>query len=91
MSLEEFKKYYLEIHAPLFKSLFPEVRRYVINLALSRGKEAPYDAVTEIYWDDLASIIGVAKSDAYKNVIRPDEDRFIESMQVVLTEEFPQK
>jgi len=91
MSFEEFKKYYLEVHAPLFKRLFPEVRKYVVNLALQRGKPTLYDAVAEIYWDDFETIVKAAKSDTYKNIIRPDEQEFIGSMEVVLTEELPQK
>ena len=93
MTFEEFKKYYLEVHAPLIKKSFPEIRKYVVNLALQRGKETPYDAVTEIYWDDIETIIRVAKSDTFKNVIMPDEDKFgdRQSGVVVLTEEYPQK
>lgn len=91
MNFEEFKKHYLEVHAPLFKKLFPEVRKYVVSLALQRGKETPYDAVTEVYWDDFATIVKAAKSDTYKNIIRPDEERFAAPMEVVLTEEYPQK
>lgn len=93
LSFAEFKKYYLEKHAPLVKSSFPEIRKYLINFALQRGKETPFDAITELYWDDFETLVKIAKSDTYRRVIVPDEDKFIDrqSVQVILTEEFPQK
>jgi len=91
MSFADFKKHYLETHAPLFKGLFPKVQKYIVNLAMQRGKETPYDAITEIYWENFEAIIEAVKSEAYKNSIRPDEETFIGSMQAVLVEEYPQK
>lgn len=91
MSFEEFKKYYLEVHAPLARKSFPEMRKYVVNFALRRGKETRYDAITEIYWDDFETIVKIAKSDAYQKVIRPDEEKFAAPMEIILTEEYPQK
>lgn len=91
LSFDEFKKHYFEVHAPLVKKSFPEIRKYVVNLALQRGKEAPYDAITEIYWDNFETLLKIAKSDTYKNVIRPDEEKFLGEAQVILTEEHIQK
>ena len=93
MSFEDFKKHYMEVHAPLVKKSFPEIRKYIVNLVLQRGKETPFDAVTEICWDDIDTIVRVAKSDTFKNVIMADEEKFIErsSAVVVLTEETIQK
>lgn len=91
LTFEEFQKHYLEVHAPLVKNSFPEIRKYVVNLAIQRGKETPYDAVTEIYWDDFGTVVKIAKSDIYKNMISPDEKKFIGKMEVILTEEHPQK
>ncbi len=93
MSFDEFKKHYLEVHAPLVMNSFPEIRKYVVSLALQRGKETAYDAITEIYWDDLETIVTIAKSDVYKNDIVQDEERFMQrdALQVILTEEYPQK
>jgi uncharacterized protein (TIGR02118 family) len=91
MSFEEFKKYYLEHHAPLVMKTFPEMRKYVVNMVVQRGKPTPCDAVTEICWDNLESLVKLAKSDTYNKVIRPDEERFVGSMEVILTEEFIQK
>lgn len=91
LTFEEFQKHYLEVHAPLVKNSFPEIRKYVVNLAIQRGKETPHDAVTEIYWDDFGTVVKIAKSDTYKNVIRRDEEKFIGAAEVILTEEYPQK
>ena len=93
MTFDEFKKHYLEVHAPLVMKSFPEIRKYVVSLALQRGKETAYDAITEIYWDDLETIIKIAKSDVYKNDIVQDEERFMQrdALHVILTEEYPQK
>ena len=91
MSFEEFKKYYFEVHAPLVKKSFPEISKYVVNLVLQRGKETPYDAITEIGWPDFETLLKIAKSDTYKNVIRPDEEKFLGDSQVILTEECIQK
>jgi uncharacterized protein (TIGR02118 family) len=93
MSFEDFKKHYMEVHAPLVKKSFPEIRKYIVNLVLQRGKETPFDAVTEICWDDIDTIVRVAKSDTFKNVIMADEEKFIDrsSVVVILTEETIQK
>jgi uncharacterized protein (TIGR02118 family) len=93
LSFEEFKKYYLEKHAPLVKNSFPEIRQYRINFVLQRGKETPFDAITEICWDNLESLKKLAQADIYKNSIIPDEEKFIDrkNVQVILTEEYLQK
>lgn len=93
MSFEEFKKHYLEVHAPLVKRSFPEIRKYIINLAIQRGKETLYDAITEVYYDDLETVIRLARSNIYKDQLVPDEERFMDRsvFRNILTEEFPQK
>ena len=90
MGFDDFKKYYLEAHVPLVKGSLPEIRKYIINFALQRGKETPFDTVTELYWDDFETMVKSFKSDIYKNVIIPDEIKFYnrESAIVVLTEEY---
>lgn len=53
-SMEEFRRYYLDHHAPLFMRTVPAVRKYTINFAVERpGKENPFDFITEIWWDDF--------------------------------------
>ena len=73
-TMDEFKKYYLEQHAPLFQKTIPYVRKYVINFVIERpGKENPFDFITEIWWDDIDSVHKFYKSNEYKNIILPDE------------------
>jgi uncharacterized protein (TIGR02118 family) len=93
MNFDEFKKYYLEVHAPLVKKSFPQIRKYVISFVLQRGKETPYDAITSIYWDDVETIVKASKSDTFQKVIMPDEDKAFdrESGIVLLSEEYTQK
>lgn len=92
-SFDEFKKYYIEQHAPLVEKTMPELRKYVVNFALQRGKETPFDAINELYWDDFATIIKLAKSDVYKNIVVPDEINFVDSESIVIhiAEEYIQK
>ena len=75
-SMQEFKRYYLERHAPLFLETVPQARNYTINFPIERpGKENPFDFVTEIWWDDIETVRAFYKSDEYKNIIQPDEVR----------------
>ena len=91
MTFEEFKRHYLEVHAPLVLKTFPEMKKYSVNLALQRGKETAYDAIAEIDWPDFDTLSKTGKSDLYKSVIRPDEEKFIGDARVILTEEYVQK
>ena len=91
-SMQEFKRYYLEQHAPLFRKTAVEVRKYTINFALERpGKENPFDFITEIWWDDIDASRRFHKSDAYKNIIQPDEVKLGVVAQAAYYEEFVQK
>jgi uncharacterized protein (TIGR02118 family) len=93
LPFDEFKKYYLEHHVPLVIKNMTGIRKYIINFVLQRGKETPYDSIGEIYWDDIESIKEFAKSDTYKNIVVPDEEKFIDRASIIvnLTEETIQK
>ena len=91
-SMEEFKKYYLEQHAPLFLKTVPYVRKYTINFAIERpGKENPFDFITEIWFDDVDTVRRFYKSDEYKNIIQPDEVKLGAVGQASYFNEFVQK
>jgi uncharacterized protein (TIGR02118 family) len=91
-TMEEFRKYYLENHAPLVKETIPDVRKYVINFAIERpGKENPFDFITELWWDDIDSVRKFYKSDEYKNIIQPDEVKLGANGQGAYFQEFIQK
>ncbi len=91
-TMEEFKKYYLDVHAPLFMKTEPSARKYVINLAIERpGKENPFDFITEIWFDDIDAVKRFYKSAEYKNIIQPDEVRLGANAQGGYYEEFVKK
>ena len=91
-SVEEFKKYYLEQHAPLFVKTIPHARKYTINFPIERpGKENTFDFITEVWWDDIDTVRAFYKSDEYKNVIQPDEVKLGAVGQGLYFEEFVQK
>ncbi len=53
MTNEGFRRWWLEEHAPLARQL-PGVRRLVGNLVETDG--APYDGITELWFDDQAAM-----------------------------------
>jgi hypothetical protein len=76
LSREEFQRYWLEEHGRLVRSLrevLPQMRRYVqshtvgdeVNdgMRAGRGTAEPYDGITEVWFDDLASM-GSSSEDA---------------------------
>lgn len=94
-TIEEFKAYYLDHHAPLFLENAPRARKYTINFPTARrGKEAPpldFDFITEIWWEDVESVRAFYKSEAYRNIIRPDELKLFATGSAVYFDEFVQK
>lgn len=91
-TMEAFKRYYLEQHAPLTVKTVPNMRKYTINFPIERpGKEPPFDFITEVWWDDMESVRAFYKSDEYKNIIQPDEVKLGATGQGVYFEEFVQK
>ena len=90
---EEFRRYWLEEHAPLVKSIAPEhgSRRYVqshtidtpINDALvdSRGMAPWYDGITEIWADSLEAMQAELASEKGQQAfgrLGEDEAKFID-------------
>ncbi len=90
---EAFRKYWLEQHAPLVRSVAKAIGaiRYVqshtvqpeINAALmrTRGLEPPYDGITEVWWQDLETFQAAAASPeakAARKQLLEDEARFID-------------
>ena len=103
LSFEQFQKRWLEVHGPLVRSLreqLPMMRRYVQShlipgeasegVRASRGAAEPYDGITEVWFDDLASMggSGEAAATAGRRLFE-DEAEFIdfERSSVFLTEE----
>lgn len=104
ISLEKFTDYWLNDHAPLVLSV-PEftrhLRRYVIYPLLGHsgesdfvlGKFPGYDGIGELRFDDLDAMKKAFAEPKYLEIIRPDEDKFLDrdSCLTFLTEEKIQK
>jgi len=84
-SHEDFVSYHKTKHAPLFASL-PEVKENVRGYiqchslqVVIPGLPAPeYDGITELWFDDVDSIWKVFSSERYLELIRPDEEKFLD-------------
>ena len=82
---EQFVHYHREQHAALFTSL-PEVKQHVRRYIQghSTGVEIPgippmtFDGTTELWFDDMAGLVGVFGAKDYMELIRPDEAKFLD-------------
>lgn len=91
MSHEEFVWYHENVHRPLFSSL-PEVKTYVryylqchpSQETLTKMALSEYDGITEIWFDDLESLSKFFIADAYQQVIRSDQEKFMDLHQCII-------
>lgn len=97
-SQDQFERYYEEKHAPLALRALPKISKYVRNyidqdaMFGNRPGGAPYDVVTEVWWDseddyqECQTIL--ATSELYKE-IKIDEKRFmdVDTIQICLVRE----
>jgi uncharacterized protein (TIGR02118 family) len=93
LSAEEFRRYWLETHAPKVINVAKDIRarRYVqshtldtpLNQAFaeSRGLSPFYDGITEVWWDSLEELMSAAATpegaQAYQMLLA-DEQQFID-------------
>ncbi len=85
MSHEDFVHHHKNNHAHLFTSL-PEVQQYVrkyiqchtLPVSLPGLPQLTYDGITELWFDDAESVEKVFTSDRYMQLIRPDEEKFLD-------------
>lgn len=82
MSREEFKDYWLNTHAPMVLKL-PNLRRYVINIALGN---AEFDGVAELWFDSKEDMDSALKSEQGKAVIS-DAGNFVGKAHALTVEE----
>lgn len=104
ISREEFQARWLDLHGPLVRKLrehLPMMKRYVQSHSLpdavneglraSRGTGPAYDGLTEVWFDDLASMGGDGSEAALaaSQQLLEDESEFIDfaNSRVFLTEE----
>jgi len=56
MSMDELKRWWLDIHAPNVKKL-PGLRKYVVSLTFGAPDGVPkYDGIAELWFDDMAAL-----------------------------------
>lgn len=74
MSVEAFRKVWLEEHAPMVRSV-PEVRRYRLSFPLAeptrpdvQTPDVKCDAIAELWYDDMETLKRVAAGAAMKRV-----------------------
>ncbi len=85
LTQEEFVQYHKNNHGPLFKSL-PEVQQYVRRYVQGHtqpvdlpGMPPPaYDGTTELWFDDIEAIAKLFTAPRYMELIRPDEEKFLD-------------
>ena len=81
LSLEEFSRYWSDVHGPLAAKLLPGLKKYVQNHPVNLpGGRPPFDGVAELWFDDQKSwqIAGDFYSGDKGKVIRDDEAKFID-------------
>lgn len=81
MTVDAFRNYGKMVHGPLVSQL-PGLRRYMQCYARDGHYaygEARFDAVWQLWFDDVESISKALKSDVYLQQIQPDLDNFTDS------------
>ncbi len=65
MTVEEFRDYWLNRHAPIAGEGYERLRGYVVNVVtrVPEGQEPPYDGVAELTWDSREDFSSDMKSD----------------------------
>lgn len=98
MSHEDFVYYHKNNHAPLFTSLAEvqqHVRKYIqchtLPVSLPGLPTLTYDGITELWFDDAEAIAKVFTAESYMQLIRPDEEKFLdlEKCNFLITAENP--
>jgi uncharacterized protein (TIGR02118 family) len=102
MSPAEFYRYWKDVHGPLVLGV-PEVMRYVrryvqchsVAEAFSGtpGAASPFDGIAELWGDSIDEVKRALAEPRYLEVIRPDEEKFLDLPNCVfmVTEEVPMK
>jgi len=85
MSVEDFRKYYETTHAKLGERMLPNAKKYVRHYLNPVGDasvdDLPYDAITEIWFDDRADFdAGMARISDPENarIIGEDEENLFD-------------
>ncbi len=95
LSVKRFGEYWLNQHAAVIRAI-PEVRKYVASIALStsyrKNHEPLYDGISEAWFDDEATIVGIAGSAKLRAAIT-DDAVFVDTSKAgsIVTHEVVQK
>ncbi len=70
MSADEFRRYWLETHAPLVRANFARLRGYEINIVTGTIEGAPFiNGLAELYWENREAFLRDISSPAGKMVL----------------------
>ena len=91
MSIQDFRKWVLEEHAEFGKN-FPGIRQYKIDVVTDDNADGPYDAVNELYFDDVATFQAALQSDIgsqagadIKEHCAPDRFRLVTEENIIVS------
>ena len=65
MSDEDFRKYWLETHAPISRDGYEHLKGYVVNVVTGapKGQDVPFDGIAELTWEDREGFVADMKSE----------------------------
>jgi uncharacterized protein (TIGR02118 family) len=100
VSVNDFHSYWKDTHGPLVKGVpqfFRYVRKYVQGHTLNDPvpgfppQAAPFDGVAELWFDSVADISKAFAEPRYMEIIRPDEQKFLDlaNCSIFVVEETP--
>jgi uncharacterized protein (TIGR02118 family) len=85
MAHEQFVAYWKDAHAKLFATqpiVKMTVRRYVQSRIVRRPpdglRSSAFDGIAQLWFDDINGFLSYASSDNYRDIIRIDEQKFID-------------
>lgn len=69
MDTEEFRRYWLERHAPAVLAGYEHLAGYTVSVVtrVPEGQEAPYDGVAELTWEDREGFSADLRSEAARH------------------------
>lgn len=87
MSMDEFKDYYENVHAPLLATMMPQARRYVRRFVQPEGNPMsgtvpaiPFDCLMELWWDSRAEfescMASLGEGDSFQKIYEDEEKIF---------------
>lgn len=100
MSSEEFHRYWNETHGSVVLGV-PEFKRHLRRYVQSHTMEganldfpsgpSQFDGAAELYFDDVESMNRAFNEPRYLEVVRPDEQKFLDldACQLMVTQEIP--